>query len=55
MYRVNVKCSNCGKEERITIQAGQMVEDRPCPTCKCKTLALSWMPHPEVVEEVKDA
>jgi len=54
MYRVNVKCGNCGNQDRVEIPTGQKVDSTQCPICKVKALFLNLNPFPEVVEVIKD-
>lgn len=39
MYKVNAYCLNCGNfGEGLEIEQENLVEDTPCPNCKCVML-----------------
>jgi len=35
IYKVKVRCKNCGKEQEVEIEKGKLVHQKECPNCGC--------------------
>ncbi len=51
MYRIKVKCTNCGYENYIDIPTGQLIHSKRCPVCGCLAIEKSFGSYATPIKE----